>query len=72
MTKDAGMEEFYDKMGAVTPEEAAGPFAEFAEKLNLEMSGKFWAPMGARGIGNAEEVLGKEWTKQSGPLELPW
>ncbi|WWC89673.1 uncharacterized protein L201_004598 [Kwoniella dendrophila CBS 6074] len=72
MTKDAGMEEFYDKMGAVTPEEAARPFYEFAEKLNIDMSGKFWAPMGARGIGNAEEVLGKEWTKQPGPLELPW
>ncbi|WWD01011.1 hypothetical protein V866_007949 [Kwoniella sp. B9012] len=72
MTKDAGMEEFYEKMGAVTPEEASGPFVEFAEKLNIDMSGKFWAPMGARGIGNAEEVLGKDWTKQPGPLELPW
>ncbi|WVF71840.1 hypothetical protein IAT40_006649 [Kwoniella sp. CBS 6097] len=87
MTKNAGMEEFYDKMGAVTPDEAAVPFAEFAEKLNLEMSGRFWAPMGARqvvslipdgdqqsqmGIGNAEEVLGKEATKKPGPLELPW
>ncbi|WWC69096.1 uncharacterized protein I206_103032 [Kwoniella pini CBS 10737] len=72
MTKDAGMEEFYEKMGAVTPDEAAVPFYEFAEKLNMDMTGKFWAPMGARGIGNAEEVLGKEWTKQPGPHELPW
>jgi hypothetical protein len=27
---------------------------------------------GARGIGNAEEVMGKEWASQPGPLELPW
>lgn len=38
------MEEFYDKMGAITPEEAAKPLADFAEKLDLSMSGKFWAP----------------------------
>lgn len=44
MTKNAGMEEFYDKMGAITPEEAAKPLADFAEKLDLSMSGKFWAP----------------------------
>ncbi len=25
-----------------------------------------------RGIGNAEEVLGKEVTELPGPLELPW
>ncbi|WWD16267.1 hypothetical protein CI109_100693 [Kwoniella shandongensis] len=72
MTKNAGMEEFYDKMGAITPEEAAVPISEFVEKLDMEMSGKFWAPLGARGIGNAEEVLGKEVTKKPGPLELPW
>lgn len=24
------------------------------------------------GIGNAEEVMGKEVTKHKGPLELPW
>ncbi|WVQ86241.1 hypothetical protein IAT38_008409 [Cryptococcus sp. DSM 104549] len=72
MTKNAGMEEFYEKMGAVTPEEAAVPFAEFVEKLDLDMSGKFWAPMGARGIGNAEEVMGKEVLDKPGPLELPW
>jgi hypothetical protein len=27
---------------------------------------------GARGIGNAEEVMGKEWTEREGPLEIPW
>ncbi|WVO16918.1 hypothetical protein L204_104604 [Cryptococcus depauperatus] len=72
MTKDAGMEQFYDKMGAVTPDEAAKPFAEFVNKLNLDMTGKFWAPLGAKGIGNAEEVLGKKVLDKSGPLEIPW
>jgi NAD(P)-dependent dehydrogenase (short-subunit alcohol dehydrogenase family) len=72
MTQNAGMEEFYEKMGAVTPDEAAGPLVEFVEKLDMEMSGKMWAPMGARGIGNAEEVMGKEVLKHKGPLELPW
>lgn len=95
MTKNAGMEEFYDKMGAVTPEEASKPLADFVEKLDMSMSGKFWAPrkfssgrtgnasgrtgneslfssVGARGIGNAEEVLGKEVLDKPGPLEIPW
>lgn len=68
MTKGAGMEEFYEKMGgeltsypwglptsptvafvlklmaAVTPDEAAVPFADFIEKVNLDMTGQFWAP----------------------------
>lgn len=60
MTKNAGMEEFYDKMGgeffganlnvhlgltpAVTPEEACGPVTEFFEVLDMSMTGKFWAP----------------------------
>ncbi|ORY30036.1 putative cytoplasm protein [Naematelia encephala] len=72
MTKNAGMEEFYDQMGAVTPEEAAIPFAEFVDKLDMSMTGKLWAPMGARGIGNAEEVMGKSVKDHKGPLELPW
>ncbi|KAK4689120.1 hypothetical protein P7C73_g983, partial [Tremellales sp. Uapishka_1] len=72
MTKGAGMEEYYEKMGAVTPEEAAVPFVEFVEDMTMEMSGKFWAPMGGRGIGNAEEVLGKKAAEQTTPLELPW
>jgi len=72
MTKGAGMEQFYDKMGAVTPEEAAKPFADFVDNLTLDMSGKLWAPMGPRGIGNAEEVLGSHVKNHKGPLELPW
>jgi len=59
MTKNAGMEEFYDKMGgecgssgldhvadekAMEPDEAAPILADFAGKLDMEMSGKFWAP----------------------------
>ncbi|KIR27828.1 cytoplasmic protein [Cryptococcus deuterogattii 99/473] len=72
MTKNAGMEEFYDKMGAITPEEASKPLTDFVEKLDMRMTGKFWAPLGARGIGNAEEVLGKEVLDKPGPLEIPW
>lgn len=127
MTKNAGMEQYYEKMGgmssfsnvpiprtgercsglivAMSPDEAAPILADFAGKLTMEMSGKFWAPStyfppspwsllilftsfnyeikvirredmliidGARGIGNAEEVMGKEWASQPGPLELPW
>lgn len=99
-------------MIAMAPDEAAPIIADFAGKLNMEMSGKFWAPStyllfllpfspppllsltnlvsrpfrtpyglpfgrtlitdGARGIGNAEEVMGKEWASKPGPLELPW
>jgi hypothetical protein len=77
MTKNAGMEQFYEKMGgmsiplfpnntfplnicssplhsswrkdrmlmiAMAPDEAAPILADFAGKLNMEMSGKFWAP----------------------------
>lgn len=29
---------------AVTPDEAAGPFADFVENLTMEMTGKMWAP----------------------------
>ncbi|WVR05495.1 hypothetical protein IAU60_002513 [Kwoniella sp. DSM 27419] len=72
MTKGAGMESSYEEMGAVTPDEAAGPFADFVDKLDMSMTGKLWAPMGARGIGNAEEVMGKQVAQQKGPLELPW
>lgn len=80
---------------AMDPEEAAPILSDFADKLNLDMTGKFWAPSGscsrspvlrtplqnamlitcldgARGIGNAEEVMGKEWASKPGPLELPW
>ena len=80
------MDDAYGK--AMEPDEAAPILADFAGKLNMEMSGKFWAPSesgfreglnvytddsdGARGIGNAEEVMGKEWASRPGPLELPW
>lgn len=32
-------------------------------------TGEFWAPLGPKGIGNAEEVLGKNLPT---PLEVPW
>lgn len=76
---------------AMEPEEAAVPFAEFMEKVDMSMTGKLWAPSesstfdgvwsdegftehpdGTRGIGGAEEAMGKEWASKSGPLEIPW
>ncbi|KAL7424308.1 hypothetical protein Q5752_001898 [Cryptotrichosporon argae] len=70
MTKGAGMEEFYEQGGAITPEEASGPLADFIDKLDLSMTGKLWAPRA--GIGNAAEVMGKDVLDKPGPLELPW
>ncbi|ODN92085.1 cytoplasmic protein [Cryptococcus wingfieldii CBS 7118] len=72
MTKNAGFEQFYDQFGAITPDEAAKPFADFVNQLEPSQSGKHWAPLGGKGIGNAEEVLGKEAADKSGPLEIPW
>ncbi|KAI9637779.1 uncharacterized protein MKK02DRAFT_42150 [Dioszegia hungarica] len=72
MTKAAGFEQHYEEMGAVTPEEAAKYLAEFAETVTMEMSGKLWAPMGGRGIGNAKALMGPQAAEQTTPLELPW
>ncbi|KAL7409066.1 NAD-binding protein [Mrakia frigida] len=64
-----GMKEHYKKGGAITPEVAAPVFLDFVESLTIEQSGQFWAPNGPKGIGNAEEVLGKDLPT---PLQVPW
>lgn len=72
MTKKAGFDKFYDEMGAVTPDEASIPIAKFIDGLTMEQSGKLWAPMGGRGIGNVKDVMGEKAANQTEPLELPW
>jgi hypothetical protein len=64
-----GMKEHYKKGGAITPEDAAPTFLDFVAKLKFEQSGEFWAPNGPKGIGNAEDVLGKNLPT---PLQVPW
>ena len=54
------MEQHYDKMGAVTPDEAAKPFADFVEKLDMSMSGKLWAPSESCHI---TQELSKKWAQ---------
>jgi hypothetical protein len=60
MTKAMGLQEMYPKMNgtyvpkrrpcvnadcsAMEPEEAAVPFTEFMEKVDMSMTGKLWAP----------------------------
>lgn len=53
----------------MTPDEAAKSLQAWAEQLDISKSGQFWAPRGAKDIGTAEEVLGKD---LPAPLELPW
>ncbi|CED85078.1 short chain dehydrogenase reductase family superfamily [Phaffia rhodozyma] len=64
-----GMKDHYKKGGAVKPEVAAPIFLDFVDTVTLKHTGQFWAPMGPKGIGNAEEVLGKDLPT---PLQLPW
>lgn len=54
---------------AIEPSEAAPPFIDFFSTLSMEHTGEFWAPLGPKGIGNAEEVLGKNLPT---PLQVPW
>lgn len=54
---------------AIEPEEAVPPFLDFVSTLTMDRTGEFWAPLGPKGIGNAEEVLGKGLPT---PLEVPW
>lgn len=69
MTRGVGFDKYWDQFHAVTPDEAAKSLAEWAEKLDMSKSGQFWAPRGAKDIGTAEDVLGKDLPT---PLELPW
>ncbi|KAI9804188.1 MAG: hypothetical protein M1825_001590 [Sarcosagium campestre] len=69
MTAGVGFDKYWDDGGAVTPDEAASSLADFIETFDISKTGQYWAPRGARDIGTAEEVLGKNLPK---PLELPW
>ncbi|KAJ6620980.1 oxidoreductase [Mycena sp. CBHHK59/15] len=69
MTKHVGYDQYWDSGGAVTPDEAAASLIPFVNLFNMSMTGEFWAPRGARDIGTAEVVMGKN---LSTPLQLPW
>ncbi|TPX49983.1 hypothetical protein SeMB42_g00572 [Synchytrium endobioticum] len=70
LTKSVGFDQFYDEGGAVDPVEAVPPLLDLVEKLTIENSGKFMAPLGCKGVGNAEVIGPPE--KLPIPLELPW
>ncbi|KAJ7164495.1 oxidoreductase [Mycena filopes] len=69
MTKNVGYDQYWDSGGAVTPDEAAASLIPFIDSFTLDMSGQYWAPRGARDIGTAEDVMGKN---LPAPLQLPW
>ncbi|KAJ7020527.1 oxidoreductase [Mycena alexandri] len=69
MTKNVGYHQYWDSGGAVTPEEAAASLIPFVDSFTLAMSGQYWAPRGARDIGTAEAIMGKDLPV---PLQLPW
>ncbi|KAJ6473980.1 oxidoreductase [Mycena vitilis] len=69
MTKNVGYDQYWDAGGAVSPDEAAASLIPFIDTFTLEMSGQYWAPRGARDIGTAETIMGKN---LPAPLQLPW
>ncbi|KIW00906.1 uncharacterized protein PV09_07653 [Verruconis gallopava] len=70
MTKGVGFDKYWDAGGAVTPDVAARSLKQWVdEDFDLGKTGQFWAPRGARDIGTAEDVLGKDLPT---PLQLPW
>ncbi|KAJ6557523.1 hypothetical protein B0H19DRAFT_1210433 [Mycena capillaripes] len=69
MTKNVGYDQYWDSGGAVTPDEAAASLIPFIDTFTMAMTGQYWAPRGARDIGTAEVVMGKN---LSAPLQLPW
>lgn len=75
MTKGVGFDQFYEDGGAVTPEVAAESLVSWIEgEFGMGKTGEYWAPRGARDIGTAEEVLGKDLPgmKKPEPMRLPW
>ncbi|TPX37655.1 hypothetical protein SmJEL517_g00776 [Synchytrium microbalum] len=70
LTKSVGFDKHYEKGGAIDPEEAVEPLLKVVANLTLENTGKFIAPVGPKGVGNAH-VLGPV-EKLPAPLELPW
>ncbi|KAJ7208579.1 oxidoreductase [Mycena pura] len=69
MTKNVGYDQYWDAGGAVTPDEAAASLIPFIDTFTMAMTGQYWAPRGARDIGTAEAVMGKNLPI---PLPLPW
>ncbi|KAJ6536439.1 oxidoreductase [Mycena vulgaris] len=69
MTKNVGYDQYWDSGGAVTPDEAAASLIPFIDAFTMDMTGQYWAPRGARDIGTAEAVMGKDLPV---PLQLPW
>jgi len=69
MTAGVGFDKYWDDGGAVTPDEAAKSLIEWAEKLDMEKSGQYWAPRGPKDIGTADVTIG---TNLPTPLQLPW
>ncbi|KAJ7451378.1 oxidoreductase [Mycena latifolia] len=69
MRKNVGYDQYWDSGGAVTPDEAAASLIPFVDAFTVNMTGQYWAPRGARDIGTAEAVLGKDLPT---PLQLPW
>ncbi|KAF2838614.1 NAD(P)-binding protein [Patellaria atrata CBS 101060] len=71
MTKGVGFDKFWDKGGAVTPNEAADSLKRWIEKFDISKTGQYWAPRGPADIGTAEHVLGPKEHLPT-PLQLPW
>jgi NAD(P)-dependent dehydrogenase (short-subunit alcohol dehydrogenase family) len=46
MTRSVGYDEFWEKGGAVTPEEAAQSLAAWVDTFTIDMTGTYWAPRG--------------------------
>ncbi|KII91324.1 hypothetical protein PLICRDRAFT_503995 [Plicaturopsis crispa FD-325 SS-3] len=69
MVKNVGYDKFFESGGAVTAAEAAHSILDFVDTVQPAQNGTFWAPRGARDIGEAERVLGKNLPT---PLPLPW
>ncbi|KAK4702328.1 hypothetical protein P7C70_g3895, partial [Phenoliferia sp. Uapishka_3] len=69
MTKNVGFDQYYESGGAVEPAFAAKEVLNFAATTTPEHGGRFFAPLGPRDVGQAENVMGKNLPT---PLELPW
>lgn len=59
----------YEEFGAITPAEAVGPLLQAIQRLTLDTTGRFIAPLGSNGLGLGVTAL-------TDPLEpfgqLPW
>jgi hypothetical protein len=61
----------YEELGAVNPEEAVPYLLQAIADLTLDSTGRFIAPMGAKGLGLGVWALPNP--ENFGPMsELPW